>query len=87
MCAGGKCHVQCETPLGLTKLRKLCVRQDVLYVPTVAFTTFANVHTRYLVEFHYLATGFPMHVEMKKKICASHQLKSEPVYIISLMLF
>ena len=30
MCAGGKCHVQCETQLGVTKLRKMCARQGVL---------------------------------------------------------
>ena len=30
MCASGKCHVQCETLLGPTKLRKMCVRQGVL---------------------------------------------------------
>ena len=30
MCAGGKCDVQCEIPLGLTELRKMCVRQGVL---------------------------------------------------------
>ena len=30
MCAGGKCDVQCETQIGLTKLRKMCERQGVL---------------------------------------------------------